>query len=166
MSVLPITYQGEPVLHQPTIPVDLTELPKLQKLIDSMIETMHKRNGIGIAATQVGQNMRLAIVNHEAFEGTEWEGIEDMAIINPTITLTKKTKFYEEGCLSVPGTFGQVKRAERVRVKTYDRYGKKWDIKARGLLAHVLQHEIDHLDGIVFIDKAERLQSTSKEYDI
>lgn len=161
MSILPITFKGEKVLHQPTHLVDLKELPKLQSLIDSMIETMHKRNGIGIAANQVGQALSIAIINHEA-----WGGTEDVAIINPTLTTTKKVKFFEEGCLSVPGTFGRVERAERVRVKAYDRHGKKLDIKAKGLLAHVLQHEVDHLNGTVFVDKAERLQNTTAEYAI
>lgn len=161
MSILPITFKGEAVLHQPTKPVDLKELPKLQGLIDSMIETMHKRNGIGIAANQVGQNLSIAIINHEA-----WGGTEDVAIVNPVLTPTKKIKFFEEGCLSVPGKFGRVQRSERVRVKAYDRHGKKLDIKAKGLLAHVLQHEVDHLNGIVFVDKAERIQSTNTEYAI
>lgn len=161
MSILPITFKGEAVLHRPTQPVDLKELPRLQALIDSMIETMHKRNGIGIAANQVGQNLSIAIVNHEA-----WGGKVDLAIINPSLTAAKKTKFFEEGCLSVPGTFGWVKRAERVRVKAYDRQGKKLDIKAKGLLAHVLQHEVDHLNGTVFIDKAERLHSTTSQYAV
>ncbi|MEK7540377.1 MAG: peptide deformylase [Patescibacteria group bacterium] len=161
MSILPITFKGEAVLHQPTTPVDLKELPKLQPVINSMIETMHKRNGIGIAANQVGQSMSIAIINHEA-----WGGTEDVAIINPSLNEAKKTKWFEEGCLSVPGIFGWVQRAERVRVKAYDRHGKKLDIKAKGLLAHVLQHEVDHLKGIVFVDKAERLQSTTTEYAI
>lgn len=156
MTILPITQRGEPVLHQPTTAVDLKELPALQKFIDSMIETMHKRNGIGIAANQVGQSWRMAVISHEAFEKGS-EHTADLVIINPTITKAPKTRLLEEGCLSIPGIFGRVPRADRVRVKTYDRHGKKLDIKARGLLAHVLQHEIDHLDGIVFADKAERL---------
>lgn len=166
MSILPITQRGEAVLHQATTPVDPHELPHLQSLIDSMIETMEKRNGIGIAANQVGQTLRLAIISHEAFEDTEWEGREDLAIINPVMTVSKKTKWFEEGCLSVPGTFGRVLRADRVRVKALDRHGKKLDIKAKGLLAHVLQHEIDHLEGTVFVDKAERLHQTDQEYAI
>lgn len=161
MSILPITYTGERVLHQPTQLVNLKDLPKLQGVIDSMIETMYKRNGIGIAANQVGQHLSIAIINHEA-----WGGTEDVAIINPTLTAAKKTKWFEEGCLSVPGSFGWVERAERVRVKAFDRKGKKLDIKAKGLLAHVLQHEVDHLKGIVFIDKAERIQNTTTEYAI
>lgn len=166
MSILPITLRGQAVLHQPTKTVDLNELSQLQGLIDSMIETMHKRNGIGIAANQVGQPWRLAIINHEAFEDTDWEGTPDLAIINPTITISKKTRWFEEGCLSVPGLFGRVARAERVRVKAYDRHGKKLDIKAKGLLAHVLQHEVDHLEGVVFVDKAERLHQSDQEYAI
>lgn len=161
MSILPITFKGEAVLHRPTKPVDLSELPKLQALIDSMIETMHKRNGIGIAANQVGQGVSIAIINHEA-----WGGTEDVAIINPTLIPTKKIKYFEEGCLSVPGVFGRVERSERVRVKAFDRHGKKLDIKAKGLLAHVLQHEVDHLNGIVFVDKAERLEKTNTQYAI
>lgn len=166
MSILPITLRGQDVLHQTTKQIDLQELPKLQGLIDSMIETMHKRNGIGIAANQVGQSLRLAIINHEAFEDTDWEGTPDLAIINPVMTVSKKTKWFEEGCLSVPGLFGRVARADRVRVKAFDRYGKKLDIKAKGLLAHVLQHECDHLEGIVFVDKAERLHQADQNYAI
>lgn len=156
MSILPITFKDEAVLHQPTGLVKLDQLPQYQALIDSMIETMHQRNGIGIAANQVSQSLQIAIINHEAFVDTDLEGQPDLAIINPSLTASKKSKLWEEGCLSVPGTYGRVPRAERVRVKAWDRHGKKMDIKAKGLLAHVLQHEIDHLRGVVFVEKAER----------
>lgn len=153
MSILRITMQGESVLHTPLKAVDMKKLNQYQSLIDDMVETMHAKQGIGIAANQVGKDLQIAVISHEA-----WGGEEDIAIINPTLVTSPKRKLFEEGCLSVPGAVGRVQRSERVRVKTFDRHGKKMDIKAKGLLAHVLQHEYDHLQGIVFVDKAVELQ--------
>lgn len=122
---------------------------EFQKLVDDMIETMAVENGVGLAAPQIGIHKRLIIV--------EDNGKVD-AYINPEITKTSlRTVSSEEGCLSVPGVFGLVKRHKHIRLQAIDRHGNKIELKAGGLTSRAFQHEIDHLDGILFIDKAYKL---------
>jgi peptide deformylase len=146
-----LTYPNK-ILRKKSKPLGLNEMKdwQLQKFIDEMIETMTKANGIGLAAPQVGKNIRLIIA-------TQNDG-EILALINPEIV--KKSLFKvksEEGCLSVPGKIGIVKRYKSVEARALDRLGRKVQIKAKGLFAIVLQHEIDHIDGVLFIDKAEKI---------
>lgn len=146
-----LTYPNE-MLREKSKPLGPNEMKdwQLQKFIDEMIETMTKANGIGLAAPQVGKNIRLIIATNE--------NGEIFSLINPEIV--KKSLFKvkgEEGCLSVPGKIGIVKRHKSVEVKALDRLGREVKIKAKGLFATVLQHEIDHIDGILFIDKAEKI---------
>lgn len=139
-------------LKQKSIDVTPTEMKdwNLQTFIDEMMVTMKKLNGIGLAAPQVGKNIRIIIAT--ANDG------EILALINPEIIKKSWSKIKsEEGCLSVPGEMGIVKRHKTVEVKALDRIGKKVKIKADKLFSIVLQHEIDHLDGILFIDKAEKV---------
>lgn len=120
---------------------------EIQSLIDDLIETMQVENGVGIAATQIGSGERIIII--------DVDGV--MPLVNPEIVSTSLRKIeFEEGCLSVPGVTGIVKRHREVKLKALDRHGKPVTIKAKGLLAIVLQHETDHLDGILFIDKVIR----------
>jgi len=138
------------ILRQVSEPVILAEilLPKFQKFLDEMIETM-KKDGVGLAAPQVGINKRFIIVQTK--NGPE-------PFINPKIfsTSIRKVKS-EEGCLSIPGVWGIVKRFNKVKVKAINRQGEKVLIKASGLEAIIFQHEIDHLDGILFTDKVEKI---------
>ncbi|MBI5793688.1 peptide deformylase [Candidatus Uhrbacteria bacterium] len=121
--------------------------PEIQTLIDDLIETMQVENGVGIAATQIGSDKRVIIV--------DVNGV--LPLINPEIVGKSLRKIeFEEGCLSVPGVTGIVKRHKEVKLKAYDRNGEPLTIHAKGLLAIVLQHETDHLDGILFIDKVIR----------
>lgn len=121
---------------------------KIKKLIEEMTETMLKNNGIGLAAPQVGQSIRLIAINSEK---------EIIAFINPKIIKKSWRKnIEEEGCLSIPGVFLPVKRHNSVTMEFLNLAGEKQILKAKNLLARVLQHEIDHLDGILFIDKAEK----------
>lgn len=146
------------ILHdpEPTLRVKSTEMdpgdiqtPETQKLIDEMIETMRKANGVGIAAPQVGVNKRLIVVDDGSGLGV---------FVNPRLTSrSARIIDFEEGCLSVPGVWGIVKRHKKVHVKALDRTGKKVVLKADGLLSIIFQHEIDHLDGVLFIDRVERL---------
>jgi len=130
------------------VPLDEIKSARVQKLIDEMIETKTQDNGIGIAAPQVGINQRIIIVDLKD---------KPQAFINPRITKGSIRKVEtEEGCLSVPGVFGYVKRHRKVHVKAFDREGRKIKIDAKGLEAVIFQHEIDHLDGVLFIDKVER----------
>lgn len=146
-----LTYPNEK-LREKSLEVASSEMKdwSLQKFIDEMIETMKKANGVGLAAVQVGLNKRIIIAAKE--------NGEIFALINPKIVKKSWRKIEsEEGCLSVPGKTGIVKRHRNVEVKALDRLGKKIKIKTDGLFSIVLQHEIDHTDGILFIDKAEKI---------
>ncbi|MCS7215182.1 MAG: peptide deformylase [Thermodesulfovibrio sp.] len=126
----------------------------LQKLIDNMIETMYNANGVGLAAPQVGVLKRLIVVDTSPRE----ENQSLLVLINPEIINAEGEILSEEGCLSLPGFITRLKRKEKVVVKGLDRKGKEIEIEATGLLARALQHEIDHLDGILLIDKLSPLK--------
>lgn len=151
MSIRPILQLGNPILRQNSRNVERDEMqtPEFQSLVQDMIETMHQANGIGLAAPQIGLNKNIAIINgaHGAF-----------VIINPRIvhaSFRKETD--EEGCLSVPEVFGLVRRPRSVHVVYVTADGKEIKERISGLMARVFQHEIDHLRGILFIDKMARL---------
>ncbi|GAQ95399.1 peptide deformylase [Thermodesulfovibrio aggregans] len=126
----------------------------LQKLIDDMIETMYKSNGIGLAAPQVGVSKRLIVVDTSIRE----ENQSLIVLINPEIKLSEGDILSEEGCLSLPGFITRLKRKEKVYVTGLDRKGNPIEIEATGLLSRALQHEIDHLDGILIIDRISPLK--------
>lgn len=126
----------------------------VQKLIDDMIETMYKSNGIGLAAPQVGVSKRLIIVDIKRPE----EKGSPIVIINPHIVSTEGEILSEEGCLSLPGFITRLKRHEKIFVKGTDREGKEIHIEADGLLSRAIQHEIDHLEGILLIDRISPLK--------
>lgn len=118
---------------------------KMQRLIFDLVETMAKKDGIGLAAPQIGEPIRIVAIQN---------GENAIVLVNPKICGKSFSKVVmEEGCLSVPGVFGNVKRPKSIRVKAFNQEGKAVDFKADGLLARVIQHETDHLDGILFIDK-------------
>ena len=142
MSVLDIHVLGSPVLRQPTQPVG-TVTPDLLRLIDDMFETMYVAKGIGLAAPQVGRRERLTVVD-----------VEDnpLVLINPQIISAEGTVKGEEGCLSIPEIYGDVERKGRVVVRALGRDAKEYEVEGTELLARCLQHEIDHLDGKLFLD--------------
>src|SRR5215470_7411176 len=149
----PIVVVGHPVLRQKARRVSQVDRP-IQKLIDDMIETMKKAPGVGLAAPQVGVPLRLAVID-----------VDDKitVIVNPEIVKTSGEVELDEGCLSVPGFWGRLNRAERVSVKALDRNGKELRIRdAEGLFAQALQHEIDHLDGHLYIDRMESLDKLQR----
>ena len=151
--ILPIYVYGAPVLTQRTI--EVTEnTPELQQLIDDMIETMHGASGIGLAAPQVGRSERLFVVDlSPMLEDEEGEAAAPMVFINPEIyEESEEDEEYEEGCLSIPDIREYVIRPEGVRLRYLDRDFNKRDISAEGMLARVIQHEFDHLDGVLFLD--------------
>jgi peptide deformylase len=127
---------------------------EILELVKSMKETLKQAQGAGLAANQIGKDWRLFIADVEG---------KFYAVANPEIIkISPKTVLMEEGCLSVPGTWGVVERAESIEIQGRNQFGKKIKIKARGLLARVFQHEIDHLDGILFIDKATQIFKPEK----
>ncbi len=152
MAVLNILTSENKKLRQKAKPIAADSLDKIQELATNLRETMEKKDGIGLAAPQIGQSVRLICIHQNAFSGSE-----HLLLVNPKITFFSKKRIVdEEGCLSVPDFFGLVSRADKIRVNYLDLQGHKLNLKAKGMFARVLQHEIDHLDGILFIDKLEK----------
>jgi peptide deformylase len=151
--IRPIVVVGHPVLRQKAKRV--TQIDRsIQKLIDDMIETMREAPGVGLAAPQVGVPLRLAVIEVDE---------KITVIVNPEIIKSTGEAELDEGCLSVPGFWGRLTRAERVSVKALDRHGKEQRIRdAEGLLAQALQHEIDHLDGYLYVDRMDNLDKLQR----
>ena len=153
MAVLQIRTLPDPVLRQKAKKVSKID-DSIQKLIDDMIDTLHAEpNRAGLAAPQVGVLLRIAVI-----EVPEQELI---TLINPEIVKKEGERIVQEGCLSIPGYFGEIKRAVTVKAKAQNRYGKAFRIKAQGLLAQALEQETEHLDGVLYID---HLESSEKLY--
>jgi peptide deformylase len=146
--IRPILKYGDSVLHAPARPIDdLTD--DVQKLIDDMIETMYAAPGIGLAAPQVGVSLRLFVIDTSV--GRDPSAL--MVLINPQFVEREGMQLEEEGCLSVPGFNATVVRPARAVVKALDREGREFSHEATGLLARAFQHEMDHLDGKLFVDR-------------
>ena len=146
MAVLRIRTLPDPVLRQKAKKVTRID-GSIQKLIDDMIDTIHAASGVGLAAPQVGVSLRVAII--------ELPEQELITLINPEIVKRQGESVVQEACLSVPGYQGEIKQAVTVKVKAQDRQGKEFRLKGEGLLAQVLEHEIDHLDGTLYVDHIE-----------
>ncbi len=153
MAVRSIILADDPTLRKKSRKVK-TFGEALQVLIDDMVETMRATNGIGLAAPQIGVLERVIIIQLPEDEEDPQRG-KLFALCNPQIVRAEGEEEGEEGCLCLPGYVGEIKRATSVTVKAQDRRGKNVRIKAEGLLARVFQHEIDHLDGMLFIDRVE-----------
>ena len=143
MAVLKIRTLPDPVLRQKTKRVANID-GAIQKLIDDMVETMRAASGVGLAAPQIGVPLRIVVI--------EMPEEEVITLINPQIIKRQGEREVEEACLSVPGYQGEVKRSVTVKVKALDRQGKEIRLKGEGLLAHALEHELDHLAGVLYID--------------
>jgi peptide deformylase len=170
MSLREIIGPNNPILRKKAHAVRPTEIPGLQTLIDDMIETMRAEPGVGLAATQVAVSKRLAVIEYA--EPLPEDAPPEAAppkpklyvIFNPEITARSEEMVDGiEGCLSVPGYAGFVMRHEAVTVKALNRKGQLIKIKARGWLARIFQHELDHLDGVLFIDKASKVWQLKQE---
>lgn len=151
MAIRPITKYPEPVLRAKTGRVEKID-DTLQRLIDDMVETMHDAPGVGLAANQVGVPLQLAVIELGDHEGAGPHR-SLVVLINPEMLSMEGSVVAEEGCLSVPDFTEKVKRAAKVKVRAQDRHGKHFELEAEGLMAKALQHEIDHLNGIVFVDR-------------
>jgi peptide deformylase len=145
MARLPIIEFPDPRLRTVARPVKEVDT-RIRQLIDDMFETMYAAPGIGLAATQVDVHERLLVLD------VSEEKTHPLVFINPEILDSEGSQVYQEGCLSVPGIYADVKRAEKIRVRALDRDGQAFDIEADGLLAVCIQHEMDHLAGKVFVD--------------
>ncbi|QLG88597.1 peptide deformylase [Chitinibacter bivalviorum] len=153
MTILNILHYPDERLH--TVAQPITEFDAaLQRMIDDMAETMYAAPGIGLAASQVNFHKRLVVIDISE------EKNDLLVLINPQIIAMDGITTYEEGCLSVPGIYEEVERAQHIKVKALDRNGQPFELETDGLLAICIQHELDHLDGKIFVEKLSRLKLT------
>lgn len=153
MSILKVARMGHPILRQKARPIDKQELKDavMQKLIDDMFDTMQEYSGVGLAAPQIHEPLRLFVAHLD--QGGRGEG-EPVAIVNPQITAIGETTVEGwEGCLSIPDIRGMVPRAAHITVTAMDRNGKRLEFELKDFAARVVQHETDHLDGVLFFDR-------------
>jgi peptide deformylase len=148
MAVRPIHLLGSPVLRQRSAEVAVVD-DGVRRFIDDLFETMDAAEGVGLAANQVGEAVRVAVVDAEG---------ERFAMVNPVILEATGRDTAEEGCLSIPDHFGDVTRPDRVVIEALDREGQPYRMEATGLRARAIQHEIDHLDGVLFTDRLSALK--------
>lgn len=174
MAILKVSRLGHPVLRTVAQPIDPATIttPVVQRLIDSMFDTMREYSGVGLAAPQVHESVRLFVAGIRSrpisSEISDDDEMPLMALVNPEVTLVgAPTELGWEGCLSIPDIRGRVPRAPEVKVKAFDRSGKPVAFTAKGFPARVIQHEFDHLDGVLFFDRMKSLESLSylEEYD-
>jgi peptide deformylase len=168
MSILKVSRMGHPVLRKkvrPVPPAEITAAP-MQRLIDDMTQTMLEYNGAGLAAPQVHEELRLFVAqvvrDREEDEEDETGRPEILALVNPEIKPAGRLVEEDwEGCLSIPDLRGLVPRYRDISVKAYDRTGRQIELQASGFMARVIQHETDHLDGVLFLDRMKSLDSLS-----
>ncbi len=164
--------QDHPVLHSiaEEVPVDEITSPKIQKVINDMKKALEDYNvegfsGVAIAAPQIGIPLRIFLVHDMNEEREEDNLIPDLVAINPRIVkLSKQKHVVGEGCLSVGENYGAVVRAKKATMRAYDEHGNEYERGAGGILAQIFQHEVDHLDGILFVDKAEKVWDKDDEH--
>lgn len=161
MSILKVAHMGHPVLRQVARKVDPAEIktPAFQLLVDDMIETMREYDGIGLAAPQVHQSVRLALIGIQDGGGDD-RTLRVLPVVNPAVKPTGKSTAEDwEGCLSLPRLRGRVVRPDRISVKALDRRGNRVEFDLEGYPARVAQHEIDHLDGVLFVDRMKSFET-------
>ena len=148
MALLPILEVPDPRLRTKAVAVDAAKLadPAFQRLLDDMFETMYEAPGIGLAASQVDVHQRFMVID------VSEDKSRPLVFVNPEITARAGEQVYQEGCLSVPGVFADVTRANEVTVRALDRHGQPFELAIDGLLAVCVQHEMDHLEGRLFVD--------------
>jgi peptide deformylase len=161
MSILKVARMGHPVLRAKARPLERTEIRGaiVQKLIDDMLDTMAEYHGVGLAAPQIHEGLRIFVAALDDGDEEEGEG-EPLALINPEITVVGSDVVEDwEGCLSIPDVRGRVPRAREIRVRAYDRKGDRIELRAHDFPARVIQHETDHLDGVLFFDRMRTFES-------
>jgi len=153
MALLPILSYPDPILREPALPVEKVT-PEIRKLVEDMAETMYDAPGVGLAANQVGVKLRIFVIDVAG----EDEPSDLMVFINPEILERDGVQTYTEGCLSFPGITEDIKRAETVKVRAMGLDGATFELEADGLLAVAIQHENDHLEGVLMIDKVNAVK--------
>ncbi len=170
MSILKVARIAHPVLRSPAKPVPKAAFrdPLFQKLVDDMRETMYEYEGVGLAAPQVHEGLRLAVIEVPGGDERTEAEVPFMVLVNPSITpLGEERENGWEGCLSIPDLRGVVPRLKHVQLEALDRHGKPYTLEARDFFARVIQHECDHLDGNVYIDRMRDMRSLTfiKEFE-
>ncbi len=161
MAVLPLTIIGDPVLRRPAEPVrEVT--PEIRRLVEDMFETMHANNGVGLAANQVGVSLRIAVLGIPE----KGEKILHMVLVNPEWWNPRGEATEDEGCLSVPGIYEELKRVHQVDCRALNEKGEKVEFTCEGLFARAVQHEVDHLDGMLFVDRLSALKRQRLKRDL
>jgi peptide deformylase len=164
MSILKVARIGTPVVRAKARPVPENKIrtPEIQRLIDDMIQTMHEYDGVGLAAPQIHVGLRLAVIEVPPSDERARDAVPLTVLVNPVVTpLGDEMIVGWEGCLSVPDLRGEVPRLARVRLEALDRKGKRYRVEASDFFARVIQHECDHLDGNVYLDRMTDLRSLS-----
>jgi len=162
--ILKVARIGHPVVRAAARPVEAAEIASagFQRLVDDMVETMHEYDGVGVAGPQVHAGLRVAVIEVPASDERAREAVPLTVLVNPVVTpLGEEKERAWEGCLSVPDLRGVVPRWRRVRLAALDRGGRPYTLEAEGFFARVIQHECDHLDGSVYLDRMEGLRSLS-----
>jgi peptide deformylase len=162
MSILKVARMGHPVLRAKARPLEKSEIRSVvvQKLIDDMMDTMAEYHGVGLAAPQVHEGLRLFVAALDDGEEEDEGEAAPLALINPEITVIGSELVEDwEGCLSIPDVRGRVPRAREIKVRAYDRKGDRIELRAHDFPARVIQHEADHLDGVLFFDRMASFQS-------
>lgn len=159
--ILKIITEPNQILHQVGAMVDLTTIktPEFQKFLDDMVDTMYKKDGVGLAAPQVNKSIQVCVITKEySLDGKE------LILINPQWEKTTIRKVWDsEGCLSVPEIYGEVKRYKSIKVKALNRHGQEIKFETSDFLARIIQHEVDHINGHLFIEKAKNLKRIEKD---
>jgi peptide deformylase len=162
--ILKVARIGHPVVRSPAraVPPELLSSPELQRLVDDMVDTMHEYDGVGLAGPQVHVGLRLAVIEVPASDERSRDAVPLTVLINPQVTpLGEEKDRAWEGCLSIPDLRGVVPRWNRVRLDALDRQGTPFTVETEGFHARVIQHECDHLDGGVYLDRMEGLRTLS-----
>lgn len=160
--IYPIITDPNPILHTRSADIDPASIltPEMQMFVLDMIETMYVEDGVGLAAVQVGKSLQLCVIAKDFAMGKK----KDLCLINPSWTkLSIKKNWDEEGCLSVPGVYGKVQRYSHIKVKALNEKGEPLEFEAKDFFARVIQHECDHLNGTLFIEKAKDLRRPARE---
>ena len=164
MAILKVARIGHPVVRATARPVapEAVASPDFQRLVDDMVETMHEYDGVGLAGPQVHVGLRVAVIEVPASDERTRGAVPLTVLVNPVLTpLGEETEQEWEGCLSIPDLRGVVLRWRRLRLEALDRHGAAYTVEAEGFFARVIQHECDHLDGRVYLDRMEGMRSLS-----
>jgi len=162
MSILKVARIGHPAVRAKARDLTRSELrsPQIQTLIDDMIQTMHEYEGVGLAAPQVHMSLRLAVIEVPSYDERTTKAVPLVVLVNPKVTLLGDEKVAGvEGCLSIPGLRGMVPRSRRLRLEALDRAAKPYEVETEDFYARVIQHECDHLEGDVYLDRMEGMRT-------